>query len=73
MAFAHAPKATTAPKGIFAALIAAVKTTLQSIYEATEQREAYHALNRMSDRELDDMGLTRGEIVARVFQNYPRR
>ncbi|WP_312527832.1 DUF1127 domain-containing protein [Paracoccus sp. (in: a-proteobacteria)] len=69
MAFAHAPKAPTTSKGVFATLAGALKTAIHTFNEAMERRSAYHALNRLSDRELDQLGMTRGDILGRIFND----
>lgn len=53
-------------------LAAIVTNVLDAIHEGVEAQERYNQLSRMSDRELADMGINRGDIpavVAGVYQS----
>ncbi|MDN3710840.1 DUF1127 domain-containing protein [Paracoccus cavernae] len=65
----HAEKTATASHGLFARLGAMLSATVSAISEARLNMAQYHALNRMSDRELETIGLRRGDLIAHVFSD----
>jgi len=46
------------------------KNIIKSIQNAQERRVAYWQLQHMSDKALRDIGVTRGEIRQKVFDQY---
>lgn len=65
----HADQSTTASTGLFARITAKASAIAAVISEARLNMAHYHALERMSDRELADIGLNRGELIAHVFRD----
>lgn len=45
-------------------VMAFIKGLVKSQQDYSDYRETYKTLNRMSDRELNDIGITRGDIAA---------
>lgn len=45
-------------------VMATIKGLVKSQRDHSDYRETYKTLNRMSDRELNDIGITRGDIAA---------
>ena len=48
-------------------MLESIKNWWEKARRARETRKAYEALNSFSDRQLLDIGLTRAEIYAKVF------
>ena len=48
-------------------MLESIKNWGEKARRARETRKAYEALNSFSDRQLLDIGLTRAEIYAKVF------
>ena len=48
-------------------MLESIKDWWEKARRARETRKAYQALNSFSDRQLLDIGLTRAEIYAKVF------
>ncbi len=46
------------------------KNIIKAIQNAQERRVAYWQLQHMSDKALRDIGVTRGEIRQKVFDQY---
>ena len=46
------------------------KNIIKAIQNAQERRAAYWQLQHMSDKALRDIGVTRGEIRQKVFDQY---
>jgi uncharacterized protein YjiS (DUF1127 family) len=44
------------------------KKFFHKIADMQERRAAYHLLHTLTDKQLKDMGITRGEIRQRVYQ-----
>lgn len=44
------------------------KKFFHKIADMQERRAAYHALHTLTNKQLKDMGITRGEIRQRVYQ-----
>jgi len=42
----------------------------QAIVKHQQRRADYFILNTMSDRQLKDMGITRGELKQRIYEEY---
>jgi len=66
--------ATSAPAGVISSLIMDVVRGVQTAFERVSRYRDYSRaeaqLRAMTDRELDDLGIGRSDIRARVWANY---
>jgi uncharacterized protein YjiS (DUF1127 family) len=51
-------------------MVEIIKEWFKKIQNAKERRVSFQALQRYSDRELQDIGIERGDIYNRVFCKY---